>query len=137
QVAVRLALDLVHVPSRIRNTRSEPLPEGVRILLQIAAGDQEALFNAAKLVDRTEDEIRAAAAFFIEQVLLAPDADSYRILGASPHASAAELRQNMVLLMRWLHPDIHLGGPQRVLACRVTGAWDTIKTAERRLAYDQ
>ena len=50
--------------------------------------------------------VRLAATFFIEQILFAPHADSYRVLGASPQASASELRRNVALLLRWLHPDL-------------------------------
>ncbi len=50
--------------------------------------------------------MRQAATFFIEQILFAPNADSYRVLGASTSASAGELRRNVALLLRWLHPDL-------------------------------
>ena len=50
--------------------------------------------------------IREAAGFFVEQILLFPGADSYRVLGASPEATNRELRRNMSLLLRWLHPDL-------------------------------
>jgi hypothetical protein len=137
QAALRVALDLMHIPSRVRHMRAAPLPDGVEFLLRVAAGDEAAQREAVKLVGRPLDEIRKAAAFFIEQVLLAPDSDSYRVLGASPYASNAELRQNMALLMRWLHPDRSGEGQHGLFAGRVTGAWDDLKTRDRRLAYDQ
>ena len=40
--ALKVAIDLMHMPSRVRLVRSEPLPDGVLLLLEIAAGDQEA-----------------------------------------------------------------------------------------------
>ncbi|MCL4767799.1 MAG: J domain-containing protein [Hyphomicrobiaceae bacterium] len=135
--ALRVALDLMHVPSRVRHTRAAPLPEGVGFLLRIAAGDTTAESEAVAQVCRPVDEIRGAAAFFIEQVLLAPDSDSYRVLGASAQASTAELRHNMALLMRWLHPDSNGEGQHGLFAGRVTSAWDDLKTADRRLAYDR
>ena len=79
--------------------------------------------------------VRQASAFFIEQILLGPDADSYRVLGADRKASAPELRRNMALLLRWLHPDMH--HDHSIFAGRVTAAWETLKTPERRAAYDK
>jgi len=134
--ALRIALDLRHVPSLVRHVRGAPLPEGVPLLLRIAAGDGEAEQHALQLVDRSLGEIREAAAFFIEQILFAPGSDSYRVLGARPDAPAAELRRNMALLIRWLHPDADTG-ERAVFVGRVTSAWDDLKTADRRAGYDK
>ena len=81
--------------------------------------------------------VRDAAGFFIEQVMLFPEADSYRVLGASPTAANFELRRNMALLLRWLHPDIDQKGERSIFAARVTKAWGDLKTPERRAAYDR
>lgn len=80
--------------------------------------------------------MRRASAFFIEQILLSPDADSYRVLGADDTATAAELRHNMALLLRWLHPDVARLGVRSLFAGRITQAWESLKTPERRAAYD-
>lgn len=134
--AVRAAIDLVHVPSRVRLFRAEPLPEGIETVLRVAAGDEAAETAAAAAVGRPRDLVRKAAAFYIEQILLCPDADSYRVLGADERATAAELRRNMALLLKWLHPDMDRQGVRSLFAGRVTQAWETLKTPERRAAYD-
>lgn len=134
--ALRIALDLRHVPSRVHHIRSGPLPEGVPLLLRIAAGDPGAEQQALTAFDRSVLEIREAAEFFIEQILFAPDTNSYRVLGATPDASMAELRRNMALLMRWLHPDTDNQSERGVFVGRVTSAWDDLKTTDRRAAYD-
>lgn len=136
RMALKVAIDLMHVPSQVRLLRSRPLPDGVLILLRIAAGDAEAEATAAATIDRSREVIRQAAAFFIEQILLAPDADSYRVLGADPQASAVELRRNVGLLLRRLHPDLDPKGERSIFAGRVTAAWNDLKTPERRAAYD-
>jgi hypothetical protein len=135
--ALRIALDLLHIPSRVRVARSEPLPPGVHSLLRFAAGEgsEESLAIASK--GWSHEEIHKAVEFFIEQVLLHPDADSYRVLGAIPEATTAELRRNMALLMRWLHPDKDSEGRRSMFVNRITRAWDDLKTADRRAAYDQ
>jgi len=137
RMALKIAIDLLHVPSQVRLCRSEPLPDGVLILLRIAAGDEEADRTAIDLMDRSRETIRQAATFFIEQILFAPDADSYQVLGANPQASAGELRRNVALLLRWLHPDLDHQGERSIFIGKVTAAWNNLKTPERRAAYDE
>ncbi len=132
RMALKIAIDLVHVPSQVRLLRSEPLPDGVLMLLRIAAGDEESEQTAVALTGRSLEVIRKAAMFFIEQILFAPDADSYRVLGTDPQASSGELRRNVALLLRWLHPDLDPRGERSVFIGRVTTAWNNLKTPERR-----
>jgi hypothetical protein len=136
KMALKIAIDLVHMPSQVRLVRSSPLPEGVTTLLRIAAGEVETETDAADFTGRSCDAVREAATFFIEQILFAPDADSYRVLGTSAQASAPELRRNIALLLRWLHPDLDPRGERSVFVRRVTAAWNDLKTPERRNAYD-
>ncbi len=136
RTALKLAVDLLLVPAQVRLVRSEPLPDGVVLLLRIAAGDTDAEREAVALTRRSVDTIRRAATFFIEQILFAPAADSYRVLGADPGASAGDLRRNAGLLLKWLHPDRDRNDPRAVFASRVTGAWNDLKTPDRRAAYD-
>lgn len=135
--ALKVAIDLRHVPSRVPIVRSAPLPDGVELLLRIAAGEREYEAQAAIAADRPETEIREAASFFIEQVLLAPDSDSYRVLGAHSAASKTELRRNMALLLRWLHPDLDREGTRSLFARHVIRAWHDVSTPERRAQYDR
>jgi hypothetical protein len=135
--AVKLAIDLMHFPSQVRSIRSAPLPDDVLILVRIAAGDEEASREAAEWAGRSREVVREAATFFIEQILLHPGADSYRVLGARPQAPYRELRRNMALLLKWLHPDSDPQGQRVVFATRVTRAWNDLKTQERRAAYDR
>jgi hypothetical protein len=137
EVALKIAVDLLHVPSRVRLRRSEPLPDGVLTLLRIVAGDTEAARAAVALTERPPEVVRQAAAFFVEQILFASDADSYRVLGTNPQAGSAELRRNVGLLLRWLHPDLDPQGERSVFIGRVTAAWNDLKTPERRAEYDQ
>jgi DnaJ domain len=137
RMALRIAIDLMHIPSQVRLLRSEPLPDGIETLLRIATGDAEAVSTAVALTGRSRDIVEQAATFFIEQVLFAPDSDSYRVLGASPQASAGELRSNVALLLRWLHPDLDHQGGRSIFVHRVTAAWNNLKTPDRRAAYDQ
>ena len=136
QAALKVAIDLLHLPSRAPHLRLDPLPEGVVMLLRIASGDAVAIANGAQLSGRSPEIVREAAAFYIEQILLFPGASSYRTLGACQNATAAELRRNMALLLTWLHPDGKRSGGRSIFAARVTRAWEDLKTAERRRVYD-
>jgi len=137
--ALKLAMDLLHVPSRVRSMRAAALPQDVVTLLAIAAGDAEVTRQSTQASGRTQEAVRNAATFFIEQILLAPDSDSYRVLGGNSQTITGDLRRNMALLLRWLHPDMeHNGsGDRSLFAGRVTQAWENLKTAERRTAYDK
>lgn len=134
--ALRLALDLMHVPSRVRHARECELPDGMELLLRVAAGDEDARRRAAELTSRPEDKLGLAAAFFVEQILLADESDSYRVLGARRDASAGELRRNMALLARHFHPDVASGAEHAIFAGRVTRAWNDVKSPQRRSGYD-
>jgi hypothetical protein len=129
-------------PQLARLAQRSSLPRGVTLLLEVAAGEPEALQEASMLTGRREGLLRKAASFFMEQVLLTRTGDSYRILGAPPSASPAELRRHMALILKWLHPDrvpsdgeVQYFG-RSALAGLVTGAWENLKTGERRAAYD-
>jgi hypothetical protein len=134
--ALRVAIDLMHVPSRVRAARLAPLPSQIDVVLRIAAGDEVAEIEAARLTECSREEVREAATFFIEQILLHPEADSYRVLGATPQAKNQELRRNMAWLLRWLHPDMDRNGERTILATRVTRAWEDLKTPTRRAKHD-
>ena len=134
---VRVAIDLMHSPSQARRMRSASLPEDVVVLLRIASGDEEAISQAAGKLGRSRKTVREAATFYVVQILLFPNADSYRVLGARPQATNGELRRNMTLLLRWLHPDLDPKGEMSVFAARVTRAWNDLKTPERRAEYDR
>jgi hypothetical protein len=131
-----VAIGLLHLPSRVRTLRAGDLPSDLELLLRVVAGDDRALADALRSADVSEQTVLAAASFYIEQVLLHPGADSYRVLGANPDATTEKLRRHMALLLRWLHPDREGSGARAVFVGRVTEAWNNLKTAERRAVYD-
>jgi hypothetical protein len=132
-----MAVDLLRSPSNVKRVRTVSLPPDVSSLLLIAAGDEEAIRKASEATGRSPRTMREAAGFYIEQVLLHPDADSYRVLGARPDASTEQLRRNMALLIRWLHPDTQNGAERTIFTSRVTQAWNDLKSEEKRAAYDR
>jgi hypothetical protein len=135
--AVRAAIDILLIPSRVEQAREAALPGGMSVLLEVAAGNGEAVRRAAERTGRPAELVRQAAVFFIEQVLLSQSSDSYRVLGATAMVTAGELRRNMALLQKWLHPDVQRERERSIFASRVALAWDDLKTPERRTAYDE
>jgi DnaJ-like protein len=134
--ALRTAIALVHLPSLGRSLKSEPLPQGIELLLRIAAGDERVTAEAVRHLSRSPDTVKGACAFYIEQILLCPTSNYYRVLGTEPHCSAAELRTNMGQLLKWVHPDASVSPDRAHFALRVTEAWNSLKTPERRALYD-
>jgi hypothetical protein len=55
KMALKVAIDLVHVPSRVQLARSEPLPDGMLTILSIAAGDGEAVRLAVDVTGRSQE----------------------------------------------------------------------------------
>ena len=140
--ALVAAITMLESPHATKLARISRLPDGVTFLLEIAAGEAQALSRASQLTGRTEATLQRAAGFFIEQVLLYPGGDSYRTLGSDGQTPLNELRRNMALIMRWLHPDVASDASsssvlnRSLFASRITQAWETVKTGERRSAYN-
>jgi hypothetical protein len=134
--AVRAALYLKAIPSHCGQLRNAPLPDGVDALFRIVANDGDSIARYAEHLEKAPTELREAAAFYLEQIILAPGADSYRVLGTQRHAPATELRRNLVQLCRWLHSDMCEDLPRSIFFLRVMQAWNDLKTPERRAAYD-
>ena len=140
--AISVALGMLDCPQCVPQARRAALPKGVTFLLEVAAGEPEAIAEAETLTGKSEGVLKRAAGFFIEQILMDKHGDNYRTLGAELGASGADLRRHMALLMRWLHPDLLSNGEpsagldRSVYASRVTKAWEAVKTEDRRLAYD-
>lgn len=135
--ALAQALDLLRTPSLAGRYRTATLPSGVSLLIRLAGEDAEAEKEAlARCRGRSIETIREAARFYIAQILFDPRADAYRTLGLDSYATREELRSNMALLLRWLHPDKDISGEHAVFVGRIISAWDRLKTEDRRTDYD-
>jgi len=135
--AIKAALQLLHMPANVRFVREASLPQGMMAVLQVASGDPDAMAAAQEATGRDPETLGSAARFFIEQVLWHPRADHFRLLGADPGASSAQLKRNMALLMTWLHPDSATPSAHHAAyIARITAAWNDLKTPEKRQAYE-
>jgi len=125
--ALEQATHLLAAPSAARAFRAAPLPKDVDFLLRILARDPDAEARAIDASGRPIERIRDAAEFYADQILFAPDGDSYRTLAAEPGAPREQLRTNMALLMRWLHPDARPDEDGSLRFDRVMRAWDAVR----------
>lgn len=112
-----------------------PLPAGIDVLLRLAGGSRPHLESAALA---SPEELRAAALFFVEQVLLHHDASHYRVLGLEPGASPESIKEHHRLLMRLFHPDRerHDDDWKDAFATRINLAYTTLHDPASRRRYD-
>ena len=112
-----------------------PLPPGVDTLLKLAGGSEPDPDCAALA---HPDELRAAALFFIEQVLFRHDANHYRVLGLEPGASPEQVKEHHRLLMRVFHPDRENRADdwKDAFATHINLAYTSLRDPEARRRYD-
>ena len=134
--ALTMAIDGYQATSRMRRYRGVELTWDLNFLLLLICGDSDAEAQALEMSSRPRETVRKAAEFFVEQVLFAGDADAYQTLGSHRQASSQELRRNMALILRWLHPDLNSKAEAANYSARVTAAWNQVKTPDLRRAYD-
>ncbi len=86
---------------------TQPLPRGVRNILQLAVSDDEVLRDLRQIsvMGISPAMLRAAVRFFVRRVMFVPGSDDYRVLGLQQGASLTEVEINYGLLMRLLRHD--------------------------------
>jgi hypothetical protein len=119
---IALALDLARMPALAHSTEKLPLPTDILEIMRVAAGSPETCQSASQATGQPPAVLVEAARFYLQQMLLRPDADAYRVLGLTPGASRELARQHMRSLLQWLHPDVNSEW-DAVYAERVLKAW--------------
>ena len=135
--ALEQALTFISRTDLIASARQQALPIGVTELLKISSGDQECLLVAQESSRHSQEDVRHAAEFYVQQILFAPDSDHYRILGVDPDDAEAKIKLHYRLLVRWLHPDKNSSDWEVVFSERINRAWHALRTPERRRQYDE
>src|SRR5262245_23789276 len=124
---IDLALDLARMPALAHSVETPPIPADVFEVMRIAAGAPEVCQLASQATGQPHAVLIEAARFYLQQMLLRPDADSYRVLGLPPDASRELARRHMQCLLQWLHPDVNRDWDS-VYAERVLKAWREVAT---------
>lgn len=126
---IDLALDLARMPALARTAVAPPIPPDVVELMRIAAANPQACRVAADHTGEPTPVLIEAARFYLQQVLLRPEADCYRVLGIERTASRAIARDHMRWLLQWLHPDRNASW-DALYAERVVKAWREVSAAD-------
>jgi len=124
--ALDAALALWRAPRLARMMRSQPLPEGLTLLLRIVSGEPEARAEAQRLTSLDEDAIIAVAELYVLRVMLFRGAPPRRILGVESGSKRSQIRRHLGYLMRWLHPDRSASPWRAGFARRVLDAWHRV-----------
>jgi hypothetical protein len=119
---IALALDLARMPALALSKQNTPLPSDIFEIMRIATGSPDICQSASEVTGQSPRVLVEAARFYLQQTLLRPDADSYRVLGLPPGASRELARRHMRCLLQWLHPDVNREWDS-VYAERVLKAW--------------
>lgn len=127
--AIEAAFGLAKMPTLAVWLREWPLPSGIPFVLSVAAGLEPATQEVCARFSCSDSAARAIARLYLQQVMLFPGADSYRVLGVRSDASWEEIRRNRTLLIRWLHPDANRNDWENLFFLRVTAAWEELRHA--------
>jgi hypothetical protein len=125
---IDLALDLARMPALAQSIEKPPFPNDILEVMRIAAGSPEVCQSASQATGQPAAALIEAARFYLQQMLLRPDADSYRVLGLPPGASRELARRHLRCLLQWLHPDVNKDWDS-VYAERVLKAWHEVSTS--------
>lgn len=135
--ALEQALSFLSRTDLIATARQQALPTGVTDLLKISSGDNETLLAAQESSRQSQEDVRHAAEFYVQQILFAPNSDYYRVLGVDPDDAEIKIKLHYRLLVRWLHPDKNSSDWEVVFSERINRAWHALRTPERRRQYDE
>ena len=124
--AVLAALDLHRRPSLSTTLQGRPVPNDVLLVIRGAAGCPETIATLRARTGAPAELLREACALYIQRVMLFQHASPYRIFGAEPGTSRADLRQRLRWLLLWLHPDHNRNEWQAAYTRRIIEAWRTL-----------
>lgn len=136
-VAIEQAITFLGRTDLIATARQQPLPPGVTDVLKISSGDHDVLLAVQESFRHSQEDVRHAAEFYVQQILFSPDSDHYRVLGVDPDDAEAKIKLHYRLLVRWLHPDKNSNDWEVVFSERINRAWQALRTPERRRQYDE
>ena len=123
------ALEIYKQPSRARSLRLQDLPPDMLSVIKIAAGDQPTISANMEQYGETEDHLRQAAVFYLQQTIAKSGNDLFRTLGLPAMASKDQVRTHKRWLLKWLHPDRNSSKWEATLFHRVSDAAETLENS--------
>jgi general secretion pathway protein A len=117
---------------------TQPLPKGIRQVLQLAVSDDQVLRDLRQIaiMGISPAMLRAAIRYFVRRVLFLPGGDDYRVLGLSPGASTAEIEIHYGLLMRLMRQEKPQPGEEGGVA-RIGEAYERLCQGEHGAKDDE
>ncbi len=133
--AVRVAMRVLALPMAGRNHAVAPMPPHVLEVLRIAARSPDTLQQWSNELRMPPDRLVDAANAFIQEVMMPPHANHYRVLGVEPDASMALIRTHY----RWLAQGLQAGDAvaNGWMLDRANVAFEELSDPLRRSAYDE
>lgn len=131
--ALDAALALARTPALAAAMRAQSVPQGTQDLLRVLAGEADALARAKSAAKQRGDVVIGAAELYVQQVLLHPNSDPFRVLGLPQNAERELARAHLRLLLIWLHPDRSDCAWRSSFTHRVIAAWKEISANGRAL----
>lgn len=123
-----LAQALFQEPGLRHELRRSPVPDDIDRLLALVGHDRQLLEQRARALRTEPAQLQRIARFYVQEVLLFPDADDQRLLGAPAGADAATLKRHHRLLQSWLHPDrADPGSGEAIHSARINAAFQRLR----------
>jgi hypothetical protein len=120
--ALSTAISLYRQPLKARELEKTELPRGISVVLRIAAEGQAQAGSAAEAMGTTVEELYQACLFYLQTIMLHPNAGDARLLGLSEPVDPHALRDHKRLILKWLHPDRNRNNWENKLFLRVHAA---------------
>ena len=116
---------------------TQPLPKGIRQILQLAVSDDQVLLDLRQIaiMGISPAMMRAAVRFFVRRVLFLPGGDDYRALGLSPGAATAEVEVHYGLLMRLMRQEKQQPGEEGGVS-RIGEAYERLCRGDAAVAME-
>lgn len=138
---VALALAFFRTPAHFSGPAffGPPLTRRSAILFPLAAGRQPLLDDYAAQCKASAAELQAAARFFVEQLIVLPQATHYQVLGVDRDASTQSIKANHQCLMLLFHPDKapDADGWSGDFIEKINSAYSVLRDPAARRRYDK
>ncbi len=126
--ALSLARALFDEPALRHDLRRRPVPGDLDQVLALIGNDGRQVERVAAALGADPGRLQQAARFYVQEILLFPGADDYRLLGVIPGTDSATLKHHYRILRSWLHPDRTDADPGRTAhAARINAAYRRLR----------
>ena len=120
--AILDAVAIFRQPMLARKMTASALPEGMIVVLRIAAEGDEPARLLANQIAATPKELHEACLFYLRTVVFHQHASDTRLLALLEPVTMTELRNHKRMIFKWLHPDRNHNSWETKLFLRIKAA---------------